>query len=80
MNRLLSLLHSLHPEHDYTGADDMVAEGLLDSLDIVTLVPMLEAEFGITVAGADVNPDNFRNLATLSDFISRCARARALAS
>lgn len=79
MNKVVRLLNVLHPENDYTLSADMVADGLLDSLDIVTLVPMIEAEFGIIVAGVDVNPVNFRNIATLNDFISRCTQARAQA-
>lgn len=78
MNRLLALLNSLHPENDYVNSTDFVMEGLLDSLDIVTLVSMLEVEFGIFVAGDEVVPENFRDLASLDAFINRCPRSPCL--
>ena len=37
MEKLYEILKSLHPDVDFTAQDDLIGEGILDSLDIVTL-------------------------------------------
>ena len=38
MEELLRILHDLHPDVDFGTADDLIGDGILDSLDIVTLI------------------------------------------
>ncbi len=65
MDELLSILTELRPECDFTRSTDFLHEGLLDSLDIVTLVAALEERLGIFIDGQDVTPEHFKNLDTL---------------
>ena len=37
MERLLEILNHMHPDVDFTAEEDLIGEGVLDSLDIVTL-------------------------------------------
>jgi D-alanine--poly(phosphoribitol) ligase subunit 2 len=78
VDRVLELLEKLHPDFDFDNACDFVEEGLLDSLDIVALVPMIEEEFDIEIPGAQVIPDNFQNLRTLQNFIESRRAQRAV--
>jgi acyl carrier protein len=71
MNELLSILTELRPECDFTRSSDFINEGLLDSLDIVTLVAELEDRLGIWIDGQDVTPEYFRNLDTLVALLRR---------
>lgn len=71
MNQLLSILTELRPECDFTRSSDFINEGLLDSLDIVTLVAELEDRLGIWIDGQDVTPEYFRNLDTLVALLRR---------
>ena len=41
-----------------------------DSMAVVTVLTMIEEEFGITVADDEVSADTFRDLGTLADFVS----------
>ena len=49
-------------------------EGILDSLDIVTLVTEIDAELGVTVPAEEILPENFNSAAALYDLITRLDR------
>jgi len=72
LKEILYILKQIRPEWNFTESKDFINEGLLDSFDIVTLVSKFEERFGISIDGEDVTPENFKNLATLEDFIRRC--------
>jgi acyl carrier protein len=71
MNRVPEILKGIRPEYDFSTSEDFVKDGLLDSLDIVNLVVALEEEYGISIDGEDVTPENFKNLETLEQFLQR---------
>ncbi len=41
-----------------------------DSMAVVTVLTMIEEEFGIAIADDEVSADTFRTLGTLADFVS----------
>jgi len=59
---VLDLLAAIRPEFDFRASDDFFAEGLLDSLDLITLVADLEKAYGVRIDGMAIVPENFRNL------------------
>lgn len=71
MNRLPEILKGIRPEHDFSTSQDFIKDRLLDSLDIINLVVALEEEYGISIDGEDVTPENFKNLETLERFLHR---------
>jgi len=78
VDKILEILKNLHPEHDYSNSDDFIKESLIDSLDVVILVDRLEKEFGVFIDGADVVPENFKNLNTIRNFILRLKDGKSL--
>ncbi len=50
---------------------DLLDEWFIDSLGITETVIFLESSFGIDVSRADINGSNFRNIASLSEFVAR---------
>lgn len=50
--------------------DDLVAQGVLDSLGILTLVAFLEEEFSIVVADDDVVPEHFFSVRSIEEFVN----------
>ena len=70
MQEILEILEDIHPEHDFLAAKDFIAEGLLDSFDIVNIVSELEQKFGIVINGEDVIPENFMNIESLKGFVN----------
>ena len=71
MNTLAELLNGIRPESDFTVSRDFIADGLLDSFDMVTLVATLDENFGISIDGVDIVPENFQNLDTISALLRK---------
>ena len=69
--RILDLLSETRPEFDFSESSDFISEGLLDSLDIVQLVTLLDAEFGISIDGMDILPENFCSVNTIISLLNK---------
>jgi len=58
--KVINILNGIRPEFDFSEPIDSFYEaGMLDSFDIVTLVTSLDEEFGISIDGIDILPENF---------------------
>jgi acyl carrier protein len=44
---------------------------MLDSFDMVTLVATLDKNFGISIQGTDIVPENFQNLQTIETLLRK---------
>lgn len=71
MEKLLKILSDLHPEVDFENNDALVDDGILDSLDIVSLVTEIYAEFDVTIPAEDIVPENFNSAKALMELITR---------
>lgn len=47
--RILTLLSEEYPEIDFTASNELVDDGILDSLTITGIIATLTMEFGITI-------------------------------
>lgn len=56
---------------------DLLANGVIDSLGLLKLIAWLEATFDIAVEDAALDPDNFRSVSAIDDFIGRTTVAHA---
>ena len=66
MNEIITLLNEIHPGRDFSKAQNFFEEGLLDSLDLTTLVSALESKYNIFIDVDDMVPGNFRSLAAIN--------------
>lgn len=71
MEKLIEILESLHPEVDFENNDSLIDDGILDSLDIVTLVTEINAEFDVTIPAEEIVPENFNSAKALMELITR---------
>ena len=71
MEDLMNILKQMHPDVDFSTATDLVDEGILDSLDIVTLVTEIHAEFDVTIPAEEIVPENFNSADALMALIER---------
>ena len=71
MEKLLEILSELHSDVDFESTEDLVDDGILDSLDIVTLVTEIDAEFGVTIPAEEIIPENFNSAKALMELITR---------
>jgi acyl carrier protein len=65
MKSLADILKEIRPEFDFSTSSDFMADGMLDSFDMMTLVATLDKTYGISIQGTDIVPENFKNLQTI---------------
>lgn len=61
-NKIIEILTELRPEFDFTENVNFIEEGMLDSFDVINLVTALDEQFGISIDGMDVLPENFASI------------------
>jgi acyl carrier protein len=71
MEKIIEILTELHPDVDFSTADALIDDGILDSLDIVSLVAAIDTEFGVAVPAEEIIPENFNSAQALFDMITR---------
>lgn len=54
---------------DVQNKDQLIENGLLDSLGILDVVSFLEEEFSISVSDDELTPDNFNSIINMSDYV-----------
>ena len=77
MKTTAQILNGIRPEADYAASSNFIADGLLDSLDIIRLVSELDANYGISIEGNDIVSRNFVDLASIEGLIERARRGTA---
>lgn len=71
MEQLLEILSGLHPEVDFENTEDLIDDGILDSLDIVSIVSSVYSEFDITIPPEEIIPENFNSAKALMELITK---------
>lgn len=59
MNELFRILNTIRPEFDFENSEDFIADGYLDSFDLVTLVAEIEERYDCLIDALDIVPENF---------------------
>ncbi|ETK00069.1 phosphopantetheine attachment domain protein [Eubacterium nodatum ATCC 33099] len=71
MNEVLEILEDLRPDVDFKEEKALVSDGILDSIDIISLVQELDEEFDITIKPADLIPENFNSVEAISKLVEK---------
>ena len=71
MEKLIELLRELHDDVDYETEEALVDDGIIDSLDIVTLVTEINDQFDVSIPPEEIVPENFNSAAALYALIER---------
>jgi acyl carrier protein len=71
MKSVAEILKEIRPEFDFAASSDFIADGMLDSFDMVTLVSTLDKNFGVSIQGTDIVPENFQNLQTIEALLRK---------
>jgi acyl carrier protein len=71
MKSTSEILKEIRPEFDFSASNDFLADGMLDSFDMVTLVAALDKNYGISIPGTDIVPENFLNLQTIEALLRK---------
>ena len=65
MEELLKLLNELHDDVDFETEEALVDDGIIDSLDIVTLITEINDRFDVSIPPEEIIPDNFNSAKAL---------------
>ena len=71
MNELIAILTDLHDDVDFTIETGLVENGILNSLDIVTLITEINDKFDVMIPAEEIMPENFDSAEALWALISR---------
>lgn len=71
MEELLEILEDLKPGVEFEGKNALIDDGVLDSLDIITLVSEINDEFDVEIAVNDIRPENFNSAEAMLRMIRR---------
>ncbi|MEX0361675.1 acyl carrier protein [Flagellimonas sp.] len=61
----------IRPEFDFSESSNFIEEGMLDSFDIVSLVASLDEEFGISIDGTEILPENFSSVEGIIQLLNK---------
>ncbi len=75
MEELMRILGELHPDVDFNTADNLIGDGVLDSLDIVTLITEINSAYDVSIPAEEILPENFRSAKAIYDLITRLDEA-----
>jgi len=71
MKSIAEILKEIRPEFDFTASEDFISDGMLDSFDIVTLVSALDKNFGVSIPGTEILPENFMSIPTIEALLRK---------
>ena len=71
MHDLIAILTDLHPDVDFTTQTGLIENGILNSLDIVTLITEINDTFDVMIPAEEIMPENFDSAEALWTLISR---------
>ena len=72
-DNVLKLLEEECPDVDFTASDELVGDGILDSLTVTSIIAALTMEFGITIPYEDISEENFNSIDAMAAMVERLA-------
>lgn len=71
MEKLIEILKELHADVDFYAEESLVDDGILDSLDIVTLITEINDRFDVAIPAEEIIPENFNSAKALYTLIEK---------
>lgn len=71
MEDLLEILRDLHPDVDFESEKNLIDDGILDSMDIVSLISEISESFDVSITARDIIPENFNSAEALYELVER---------
>ena len=69
MEKLLEILQRVRPDVDFKNETLLIDDGILDSMDVVSIISELDDEFGVQVRINELIPDNFNSVEAIGNLI-----------
>lgn len=76
MKELLELLKGVRPDIDFKNEDALIDDGLLDSMDVVSIISQIDDVFGVQIRIAELDPDNFNSAQAIWNLIQKLKESK----
>ena len=70
-NKVFALFQEEYPEVDFTSSDELVDEGILDSLTLTGIIAALSMEFDIEIPYDEIIEENFNSVEAMDAMVER---------
>lgn len=75
MEKLIEILNELHDDVDFEKENSLIDDGILDSLDIVTLITEINDTFDVSIPAEEIVPENFNSATAIMALINKLDEA-----
>lgn len=69
--KLLALLGEEYPDIDFEESDELVDDGILDSLTVVGVISAISDEFNVEIPYEEIIPENFNSIDAMAELIEK---------
>ena len=69
MEEFLKLLKKIKPNVDFTKEQALVDDGLLESLDIISIISEVAEVYGVLIPSDEIIPDNFNSAEAMYELV-----------
>jgi acyl carrier protein len=69
--KIMNILTEIRPEFNFEESSNFSEDAIFDSFDIVQLVVSLDNEFGISIDGLDILPENFSTIDSIVQLLKK---------
>ncbi len=71
MEELLEVLKRALPRVDWTTSRPLVDDGIIDSMDVVSVISEITDAYDIEIPSEEMEPENFNSVAAIYEMIKR---------
>jgi len=71
MEELINLLKSIRPDVDFEHETALIDDGILDSMDVVSIISELDNVFNVQVRITELEPENFNSVEAIWKLIQQ---------
>lgn len=68
MNDFIAMLKKIKPNVDFENEDALVDDGILESLDIITIIAEIADKYDVIIPSDEITSDNFNSAEALYDW------------
>lgn len=71
MEELLKILKRIRPDVDFETETELIDEGILDSMDVVSIISEIDDEFGVQIRITELDADNFNSVEAIWNLVQK---------
>ena len=69
MDEFIKMLNKIKPNVDFEKEDALVDDGILESLDIISISSEIADQYGVHIPSDEIIPDNFNSAKALYELV-----------